>query len=52
MNPRMMLLAWIRTLAPDAPRENVGRTPLIAEEVLERHATEISPFGGESGEVL
>ncbi len=45
-------LGWIRTLAPDAPRENVGRTPLIAEEVLERHSTEISPFGGESGEVL
>ncbi len=31
-------LGWIRTLAPEAPRENVGRTALVAEEVLRRHA--------------
>lgn len=31
-------LGWIRTIAPHAPRENVGRTPVVAEEVLRRHA--------------
>ena len=31
-------LGWIRTLSPDAPRENVGRTALVAEEVLRLHA--------------
>jgi broad specificity phosphatase PhoE len=47
-------LGWIRTLAPDAPRENAGRTSLVAEDVLQRHAgpTSTPTSGSAAGEVL
>jgi probable phosphoglycerate mutase len=45
-------LGWIRTLAPEAPRENVARTALVAEEVLRRHAAGGLDGGSGEGTVL